>query len=273
MTRRHRSTIVAGVAALLTACAPAAVLGAPRNLVADHARVTPGCPGFATSSSSPEGLSFQYGTPNGACSIGTPWGTPVAHGAQGRITFSAPGEQDRRVARDDVPRPGPGGRTRERRGLLQRRLGRVPGRQLVEHDLRLAESVVRAAASGRRPLRLLPDAKPRVLHPRSDQLPPARPEHRDGRPVGRGGADDRRGVRGRRGRVVACAAAHRAHDHRRQPRCRRHRAGTGPVGRRDPARRRLPEAGRQDVLDRRRRTRRRGARDLVGGRQRRCRRP
>lgn len=91
MTRRHRSTIVAGAAALLTACAPAAVLGAPRNLVADHARVTPGCPGFATSSSSPEGLSFQYGTPNGACSIGTPWGTPVAHGAQGRITFSAPG--------------------------------------------------------------------------------------------------------------------------------------------------------------------------------------
>ncbi len=90
MTRRHRSTIVAGAAALLTACAPAAVLGAPRNLVADHARVTPGCPGFSTGSSSPEGLSFQYGTPNGACSIGTPWGTPVAHGAQGRISYDAP---------------------------------------------------------------------------------------------------------------------------------------------------------------------------------------
>ncbi len=90
MIARTRTALVAGGAALVAALAPATTLGTPRNLVADHVRVTPGCPGFTTSSSSPEGLSFQYGTPNGACSIGTPWGTTVAQGAQGRVGYDAP---------------------------------------------------------------------------------------------------------------------------------------------------------------------------------------
>ena len=95
--RRRRAAIaVAGLttaAALSTgAASPGPAGAAPKNSIPSYTTVQHGCTnqGFRLSTTSPEGFLLAYGTHGGACSISGPWGVPVLHGAQGRLTYTPP---------------------------------------------------------------------------------------------------------------------------------------------------------------------------------------